>query len=122
MNSARVSIINKSDLIIDSRSGLVFFEVCPRWEKKVDAHETPGGRRPQQFHWEENRDQEITAEVYRVCGRGPGADGVRVVGIGRRRRRLPDHQDRHQSLLRQDEGGRDSQGQGAWRRSQDLCR
>ncbi len=43
-------------------------------------------------------------------------------GLSRRRRRLPDHQDRHQPVLRQDEGRRHRQGQGTRRRPEVLCR
>ena len=55
-------------------------------------------------------------KINRVCRRRAGLDGACRACIRRRCRRLPDHQDRHQPVLRQDEGRRDRQGQGTRRR------
>ncbi|CAH2394797.1 hypothetical protein MES4922_110241 [Mesorhizobium ventifaucium] len=111
MTGATLSIINKSDLIIDRNLSLVFsWGKRPRWEKSLDAHAMPVGRHPNWFHWEENRDQNSTAKIHRFCGGRTGPHGVHLGRVRRRCRRLPDHQDRHQPVLRQNERRRVCQG------------
>ena len=67
-------------------------------------------------------DQICTFEIDCVWSGRRCPDGVFLGRIGCGRRRLPDHQDRHQPLLRQDEGRRDRQGRRTRRDAEDLCR
>jgi hypothetical protein len=50
VNDARLSIINKSDLIIDSRSELVFFGQASGLGNSPDALGMSVGRHPHWFH------------------------------------------------------------------------